>query len=165
VDGITQIGSLYGFEYRVRARYFSVATGIHYGTYAMQAGRGAADVKLNFVEVPLLAGVEVGFKRFGVLVQGGMSLDFLFDSGGRYPTDDARTSAGFPDDAFNTLNYSWMLRPQASYRLNERLSLSAGPLWKVQLGSVAQNGLLKDARASGAGISAGLTWRLDRSTF
>lgn len=73
--------------------------------------------------------------------------------------------AGSPDDAFNTVNYSWMLRPQATYRLNERLSLSAGPMWKAQLGSVAQNGLLKDARASSAGISAGLTWRLDRSAF
>ncbi len=164
-DGATRNGSLYGLEYRVKSRYVSLATGIHYGTYGMQAGQGTADVDLNYVEVPLLAGVVVGFKRFGVLVQGGMSLDFLFDSGGRYPTEGARSGSGFPDDAFNTVNYSWMLRPQATYRLNERLSLSAGPMWKAQLGSVAQNGLLKDARASSAGISAGLTWRLDRSTF
>lgn len=163
--GTMRSGSLYGLEYRVRSKYVSLATGIHYGTYGMQAGEGAAEVKLNYVEVPLLAGVEVGFKRFGALLHGGMSLDFLFDSGGRYPMEGARSGSGFPDDAFNTLSYSWILRPQVAYRLNERLSLSAGPLWKAQLGSVAQTGLLKDARSSSAGFTAGLTWRLDRSTF
>lgn len=165
MDGTINDGSLYGLEYRVRAKYFSVATGIHYGTYGLQAGNGVADVKLNYVEVPVLAGVELGFKRFGLLVQGGMSLDFLFDQGGRYPIDDARTGSGFPDDAFTTMNYSWMLRPQVAYCLDERISLSAGPVWKAQLGSVADQGLLKDARATATGISVGLTWRLDRSTF
>ncbi|MBL7983453.1 MAG: hypothetical protein JNM91_00575, partial [Flavobacteriales bacterium] len=89
--GTMRSGSLYGLEYRVRSKYVSLATGIHYGTYGMQAGEGAAEVKLNYVEVPLLAGVEVGFKRFGALVHGGMSLDFLFDSGGRYPMEGARS--------------------------------------------------------------------------
>ncbi len=160
-----QAGSLFGLEYRVRSRYLSIATGIHYGTYGLKSGQAQAEVKLNYVEVPVLAGIELGFRRFGVLVQGGMSLDFLFDSGGRYPTDDARPGSGFPDDAFTTLNYSWMIRPQVSYQVNEHLSLSAGPVWKTQLSNVAEKGSLKDARAFNTGISAGFTWHLDRSTF
>jgi hypothetical protein len=117
------------------------------------------------VEVPLLAGYHLGFGRFGLLMQGGMSVDLLFNSSGRYPFEGDRTGAGFPDDAFRTVNYSWSLRPLATYHVNEHLSVSAGPLWKAQLGEVAQKGPLDGGRVSSSGVSFGLSWRLERATF
>ena len=160
-----EAGSFFGFEYRVRAKRFSWATGIHYGSYVLKADQGTTDVKLDFVEVPLLAGIELGFGRFGLMMQGGMSVDLLFNTSGRYPLEEDRTNAGFPDDAFRTANFSWLLRPQATYHFSEHLSVSAGPLWKSQLGEVAKEGPLSGARVSSSGVSIGITWRLERSTF
>lgn len=160
-----EAGSRFGLEYRVRAKRLSWATGIHYGSYALQADLGAADVRLGFVEVPLLAGYGLGLGRFGLLLQGGMSVDLLFNSTGRYSVEVDRTSAGFPDDAFSTLNVSWLLRPQVSYQCSEHLGVSMGPLWKAQLGEVAKEGPLEGARVSSTGLSIGLTWRLERTTF
>jgi|GEM_PF-1317169 len=160
-----QAGTLFGLEYRVRAERFLWATGIYYGSYALKADQGAADVLLTFVEVPLLASYELGNRRFRVLMQGGLSMDLLFNSSGSYPVSEARLGAGFPDDAFRTVNCSWLLRPQATYQLDEHLSVSAGPLWKAQLGNVAKEGALDGARVTSSGISFGITWRLDRSTY
>jgi len=156
-------GSLLGLEYRVRSKHLSLSTGVHYSAYAMQADQ--AEVTLNYVELPVLAGVELGCGRFGLLVQGGLSVDFLFNTNGEYALPDQRLGAGFPDDAFSTVNFSWLIRPQALYRVTERLSASAGPIWKTQLENVAERGGLEGARAASTGISIGLTWRLDRSTF
>lgn len=159
-----QAGSLVGMEYRMRAKRFSWATGVYYGTYGLKAGQGA-DVVLNFVEVPLLAGYGIGYGRFGLLMQGGFSVDLLFNSSGRYALGDAGAGAGFPDDAFRRANCSWLLRPQATYQLGEHLTVGAGPLWKAQFGKVANAGALDAARIGASGISFGLSWRLDRSTF
>ncbi|HEY0976116.1 MAG TPA: hypothetical protein VGE21_01490 [Flavobacteriales bacterium] len=156
-------GSLFGLEYRVRSRRLLLSTGVHYGTYMLRAND--ADVRLNYVELPLMAGTEVGHHRFGLLLQAGIGIDLLFNTGGRYPLPDQRLGAGFPDDAFSTLNFSWVLRPQVVYRVNDRVSMSAGPLWKAQLRNVAGDGPLQGAHASSTGLGIGLTWRLDRSTF
>lgn len=160
-----ETGSLFGFEYRVRAKRVAWATGIYYGSYAVKADQGATDVTLDFVEVPLLASYGLSYGRFGLVMQGGMSIDLLFNSNGRYPLEDDRVGAGFPDDAFRTANYSWLLRPQATYHFSEHLSVCAGPLLKAQLGEVAQAGPLDGARVSSSGVSIGITWRLERSTF
>ncbi len=160
-----EAGSLFGLEYRVRVKHLSWATGIYYGSYALKADEGATDVMLNFVEVPMLASYELGMGRFGLMLQGGVSVDLLFNSKGKYPVDNDRVGAGFPDDAFRTLNLSWLLRPQATYQCDERLSVSAGPLWKAQLGAVAKEGSLDGARVTSAGLSIGITWRLEHTTF
>ena len=160
-----EAGSLVGFEYRVHARHFTWATGVYYGSYALKADQGATDVKLEFLEVPLLASVALRKGRFGLLMQGGMSVDLLFNSSGRYPVEGIGTSAGFSDGAFRAVNYSWLLRPQATYQVDEHLSITAGPLWKAQLGEVAKEGALNGAHMSSSGVSVGITWRLERSTF
>ena len=160
-----EAGSLLGFEYRVRAKRFTWATGIHYGSYALKADQGITDIKLEFVEVPLLASVAWRRGRFGLSMQGGMSVDLLFNSSGSYPLEQIRTSAGFPDDVFRAVNCSWLLRPQATYHVDDHLSICAGPLWKAQLGEVAKEGALDGARISSSGVSVGITWRLERSTY
>jgi hypothetical protein len=161
----SEMGSVVGLEYRVRVKRFSWATGIHYGSYALKADGGAADVTLSFVEVPLLASVRLCRGRFGVMVQGGVSMDLLFNASGHYPTDEDRSGTAFPDDAFRTANYAWSLRPQATYQLTERLGVNAGPLWKAQMGEVAKKGPLEGTKVSSSGISIGISWRLDHSTF
>jgi len=161
----TTKGSLFGLEYRVNTKRFSWATGIYYGSYAIEQDQASTDVELSFVEVPLLASYKFGRGRFGVLLQGGLSVDLLFNANGRYPVAADLAGAGFPDQAFNTANYSWILRPQATYHVDERLSLTAGPLWKAQLGHVANEGPLDGANISSSGASFGITWRLERSTF
>lgn len=160
-----QDGSLLGVEYRVRTKRFSWATGIYYERYAIRADEGETDVALAFVEIPVLASLKVGRGRFGLLAQGGISLDLLFNSNGRYPVTTDRTSAGFPEEAFSAANISWLLRPQALYQINERLSVGVGPLWKAQLGRVASNGPLDGAHIASTGVSVGLTWRLERTTY
>lgn len=160
----TEPGSLVGLEYRVRSGRISWATGIRYGSYTLKADQGATDVTLSFVELPLLAIVQQGWGRFGASVQGGLSVDLLFNASGRYPLGD-RSVTVFPESAFRTANFSWSLRPQAIYRVNEHLSVSAGPLWKAQIGEVAKEGPLDGAKISSAGLSIGVTWRLERSTF
>lgn len=160
-----QDGSLLGVEYRVRTKRFSWATGIYYGRYAIRADEGETDVALAFVEIPVLASLKVGRGRFGLLAQGGVSLDLLFNSNGQYPVTTDRTSAGFPEEAFIAANISWLLRPQALYQIDERLSVGVGPLWKAQLGRVASNGPLDGAHIASSGVSFGLTWRLERTTF
>lgn len=158
-------GSVVGLEYRVRVKRFAWATGIHYGSYALTADHGATDVKLNFVEVPLLASVQLNRGRFGVAMQGGLSMDLLFNSRGRYQVGGDLSGAALPDDAFRTVNCSWSLRPQAIYHVSEHLSVNAGPLWKGQLSEVANTGPLEGARMNSSGIAIGITWRLERSTF
>jgi hypothetical protein len=160
-----QNGLLLGVEYRVRTKRFSWATGIYYGSYAIKADEGSADVSLAFVEVPVLASLKVGRGRFGLLAQGGISVDLLFNSNGRYPVTADRTSAGFPEEAFSAANISWLLRPQALYHVDERLSVGVGPLWKAQLSPVANDGALDGARILSSGVSFGLTWRLERTTY
>lgn len=160
-----QNGLLLGVEYRVRTKRFSWATGIYYGSYAIKADEGAADVSLAFVEIPVLASLKVGRGRFGLLAQGGISVDLLFNSNGRYPVTADRTSAGFPEEAFSAANVSWLLRPQALYHVDERLSVGVGPLWKAQLSPVATDGPLDGARILSSGVSFGLTWRLERTTY
>lgn len=167
-DGVNwgpEMGSLFGFEYRVRVKRFTWSTGILYGSYAIRMDQGDTDVRLGFVEIPLLGSYKLLRGRFGVVLQGGLTADLLFNSSGRYPVEQDRRSVGFPEDAFRTANYSWLLRPQATYNLNEHLTISAGPLWKAQLGEVAQTGPLDGARISSSGISIGLSWRLERTTF
>jgi len=160
-----QNGSLLGLEYRVRTKRFSWATGIHYGRYVLKADQGEADVSLTFVELPLLASLKFGRGRFGLLAQGGISLDLLFNSNGRYPVTGDRTSAGFPEEAFQAMNVSWSLRPQALYHVDERLSVGVGPIWKAQLGSMANDGPLEGAHITASGLSFGVTWRLDGTTY
>jgi hypothetical protein len=158
-------GSLLGFEYRVRIKRFAWSTGVFYGTYASKVDQAATDVQLSFVEIPLLASVRSSKGRFGLLLQGGLSFDLLFNAKGRYPVEEDHTTVGFPDDAFQTVNLSCLLRPQAAYAVNEYLSVSAGPLWKAQLGGMAMKGPLDGARMSSAGFTFGISWRLERSTF
>ena len=160
-----QNGLLLGLEYRVRTKRFSWATGIHYGRYVLKADQGVTDVSLTFVELPLLASLKFGRGRFGLLAQGGISLDLLFNSTGQYPVTGDRTSAGFPEEAFQAMNVSWSLRPQALYHADERFSVAVGPLWKAQLGSVANNGPLEGAHITASGLSFGVNWRLDGSTY
>ncbi|MBL7944981.1 MAG: hypothetical protein JNN32_02885 [Flavobacteriales bacterium] len=160
-----EMGSLFGFEYRVRVKRFTWSTGILYGNYAIRTDQGEADLQLGFVEIPLLGSYKLMRGRFGVLLQGGLTADLLFSSTGRYPAEEDRRSVGFPEDSFRTTNYSWLMRPQAVYNLDEHLSISAGPLWKAQLGEVAQEGPLDGARISSTGITIGLSWRLERATF
>lgn len=160
-----EAGSRFGLEYRVRSKRFVWATGVHYGSYALKADAGAIDVKLNFVEVPVSASYQVSRGRFGFAIQGGLSVDLLFNSRGRYPVEGDRSGTAFPDDAFHTANLSWCLRPQLSYHVNEHLSVNAGPLWKAQLSDVAKSGPLEDARISSSGIAIGITWSLDHTTF
>jgi hypothetical protein len=160
-----QHGSLLGVEYRVRTKRFSWATGIYYGRYAIRADEGQTDLALAFVEIPVLASLKVGRGRFGLLAQGGISLDLLFNSNGRYPVTIDRTSAGFPEEVFSAANISWLLRPQALYQIDERLSVCVGPLWKAQLGRVASDGPLNGAHIASTGVSVGLTWRLERTTY
>ena len=160
-----QNGLLLGVEYHVRIKRFSWATGIYYGSYAIKADQGAADVSLAFVEIPVLASLKVGRGRFGILAQGGISVDLLFNSNGRYPVTADRTSAGFPEEAFSAANLSWLLRPMALYHVDERLSVGLGPLWKAQLSPVANDGPLDGARILSSGVSFGLTWRLERTTY
>lgn len=160
-----EAGSIVGLEYRVRSKRLSWATGIHYGSYALKADQGATDVKLSYVELPLLASVRLGRGRFGALVQGGLSVDLLFNSSGRYPVGEDRSSTGFPDGAFRTANCSWSFRPQAVFHVTEYLSVNAGPLWKAQFGKVAEVGPLDHAKISSSGLTIGITWRLDRATF
>lgn len=157
-------GSIIGLEYRLRSGRISWATGVRYGSYTLKADEGATDVTLSFVEVPLLATVQQGWGRFGASVQGGPSVDLLFNASGRYPLGD-RSVTVFPESAFRTVNFSWSLRPQAIYRVNEHLSVSAGPLWKAQIGEVAKEGPLDGAKISSTGLTIGITWRLERSTF
>ncbi len=159
-----EAGSLVGLEYRVRSGRISWATGVRYGSYTLTADQGATDVTLSFVELPLLAIVQQGWGRFGASIQGGLSVDLLFNASGRYPLGD-RAANVFPEGAFRTANCSWSLRPQAIYRLNEHLSVNAGPLWKAQIGEVAKEGALDGAKVSSAGLAIGVTWRLERSTF
>lgn len=160
-----QNGLLFGVEYRVRTKRFSWATGIYYGSYAVKADQGETDVSLAYVELPLLASYKLGRGRFGIQVQGGISIDLLFNANGRYQPADNVLGAGFPEEAFQTTNFSLLFRPQAMYQMNERLSLMAGPLWKTQLGSVANDGPLDGAHIVSSGISFGLTWRLERTTY
>lgn len=160
-----EMGSLFGFEYRVRVKRFTWSTGILYGSYAIRMDQSDTDVRLGFVEIPLLGSFKLLRGRFGVVLQGGFTADLLFNSSGRYPVEEDRRSVGFPEGAFRTANYSWLLRPQATYDLDEHLTISAGPLWKAQLGEVAQTGPLDGARISSSGISIGLSWRLERTTF
>lgn len=160
-----ELGSLFGFEYRVRVKRFTWSTGILYGSYAVRTDQGETELQLGFVEIPLLGSYKLLRGRFGVVLQGGLTADLLFNSSGRYPVEEDRRSVGFPEDAFRTANYSWLLRPQATYNLDEHLTISAGPLWKAQLGEVAQQGPLDGAHFSSSGISIGLSWRLERTTF
>lgn len=160
-----EAGSLFGLEYRMRAKRFVWATGIHYGSYTLKADGGATDVKLNFVEVPLLGSFQLSRGRFGLALQGGVSVDLLFNSRGRYRVEGDRNGSAFPDDAFRTANLSLLLRPQVNYHVNEHLSVNGGPLWKTQLGDVAKAGPLEGARVSSTGVAIGITWRLDHSTF
>ncbi|MBL7953019.1 MAG: PorT family protein [Flavobacteriales bacterium] len=160
-----ETGSLFGLEYRIRAKRFVWATGIHYGSYALKADQGTTDVKLNFVEVPVLAGYRFSQGRLGFLVQGGVSVDLLFNARGQYRIEGDRAGSAFPDDAFHTTNLSLQLRPQASYQVNEYLSVNAGPLWKAQMSGVAKEGPLDGARMSSSGVSLGLSWQLERTTY
>lgn len=160
-----EMGSLVGLDYRVRTKRFSWATGIHYGSYAIKGDQGATDVKLNVVEVPLLASYQLSRRRFAVALQGGLSMDLLFNSRGRYRVEGNGSGAAFPDDAFRTVNWSWLLRPQVTYHVADRLSVNAGPLWKAQISEVANAGPLAGAHVSSSGMTIGITWRLDRSTF
>lgn len=160
-----EAGSLVGLEYRVRVKRFSWATGIHYGSYGLKADGGAAAVKLSFVEVPVLASVRLGRGRFGVLVQGGLSMDLLFNARGRYPAGEDQAGTAFPDEAFRTANYSWSLCPRATYQVSERLSVNAGPLWKSQIAEVAKTGPLDGTTIHSSGISVGISWRLEHATF
>lgn len=166
----TAPSSLFGLEYRVRKHHLSLATGIHYGTYSLGLGGTRSDatdvdVRLDYVEVPLLVGYELGMGRVGMLVQGGVSLDFLFNAAGSYPSATSSMGSGIPDEAFSTLNYSCLLRPQVTYNVTELLSVNAGPMWKQQLTGVANEGPLDGARARSFGVSFGVRWHLTRTTF
>lgn len=161
----SEAGSLFGLEYRMRAKRFVWATGVHYGSYALKTDGDVADVKLNFVEVPVLASYQVSRGRLGLAMQGGIGVDLLFNSRGRYRVEGDAVGSAFPDEAFRTANLSVLLRPQVNYHVNEHLSVNAGPLWKFQLGEVAKVGPLEEARINSTGIAIGITWRLDHATF
>ncbi len=162
-------GSLFGFEYRVKAKALSGATGIHYGTYAFNmpstVDTAACNVRLEYVEVPLLAGYEVGFGRLGVMMQGGVSCNFYFNGTGRYGARPEQGGSLIADEHFRTVNFALLLRPLCTYRITEQLGIAAGPVWSRQLSGIALDGPLTGARAQSFGASVGITWRLERSTF
>ena len=151
----------------MRRRHLSVATGVQYGSYALRsAGDGANDeVDLEYMQVPLLAGYELGFGRLGLLVQGGLSCDFFFGASGRYGSSHERSPATIEDAAFRSVNVSMVVRPQMIYRATDRIGLVAGLVWSEQLSGLALEGALDGARMRSVGASFGLVWRLERATY
>jgi hypothetical protein len=161
----TEAGSVVGLEYRVRLKRITWSTGLHFGTYGVNDDQGGIDVRLSYVQVPVLGGIELGRGRFGALIEGGVGVDLLFSSKGTYPLEQADPSDVLPDDVFRSMNLSWILRPQAAYRFTDVISIGVGPLLQGQLLGTAREGGLSDARISAAGVSIGLNWRLTRHTY
>ena len=159
--------SVFGIEYRVRKRALSLATGMHYGSYGLNgSGASGSDrVRLEYLQIPLLAGYEVGIRRFGLLVQGGLSCDFFFSASGRYGPLVENSAATIEDESFRTVNVQAILRPQVFYRATERIGIFVGPTWTRQLSSVAVTGPLAEARTTSTGAAFGLIWKLERSTY
>lgn len=159
--------SAFGIEYRVRKRALSLATGMHYGSYGLNgSGASGSDrVRLEYLQIPLLVGYELGLRRFGLLVQGGVSCDLFFSASGRYGPLVENTAATIEDESFRTVNVQAILRPQVFYRATERIGIFAGPTWTRQLSTVAVTGPLDEARTTSTGASFGLIWKLERSTY
>jgi hypothetical protein len=159
--------SVFGIEYRVRKQALSLATGMHYGSYGLNgSGASGSDrVRLEYLQIPLLVGYEVGLRRFGLLVQGGVSCDFFFSASGRYGPLVENSAATIEDESFRTVNVQAILRPQVFYRATERIGIFAGPTWTRQLSSVAVTGPLAEARTTSTGAAFGLIWKLERSTY
>lgn len=162
--------SLYGLEYATRFKRFTLATGVHYGSYGVafheaEHAPGASTLRLEYVEVPLLVGYKFGHRRLAVSLQAGLCLDMLFSASGRYQTDANGPQRVIPDDVLRNTNYAVLLRPRLSYQATDLLSLQLGPLFKQQLASVALQGPLADARTQSAGVCFGATWNLQRSAF
>ena len=159
--------SVFGIEYRVRKQALSLATGMHYGSYGLNgSGASGSDrVRLEYLQIPLLVGYELGLRRFGLLIQGGASCDFFFSASGRYGPLVENSAATIEDESFSTVNVQAILRPQVFYRATERIGIFVGPTWTRQLSSVAVTGPLAEARTTSTGAAFGLIWKLERSTY
>jgi len=167
---ITGSGTLLGLEYRMRKKQWSIATGIHWNDFEVDAsnvldGVDAGDVTLSYLEVPILAGYEIGVGRIGVALQAGVSLGLLFNASGNYLPESSLTITAVPDEAFRTTNYAVLLRPQLSYQVNELVRITTGPFWKRQMSEVATLGPLNDVPLNDLGISLGVVWKLRRTSF
>jgi hypothetical protein len=163
-------GSFFGFEYRVKHKRFSVSTGFHYTAYRLNSPaatnlEGPFASRVEYIGVPLLMGVEKRIHRFGVLLQGGVELNFLFHAAGTYGNLSAQQGASLADKQFSPIVVSALVRPQLTYQATEYLGVSAGPVWVQQLTTLAREGPLGDQRAQSFGLGAGLVWHLRRSTF
>lgn len=160
-------GSWFGIEYRMKTKHFSAATGIHYGSYTFSTDPAinTCDVRLDYMQVPLLAGYERSLGRWGVLAQAGITCDLFFQATGRYGAKAENATRTIDDSSFRTVNMQVLLRPQLMYRVNEQLGFVAGPVWSQQLSTLASAGPLAGARTTNTGLAFGLTWRLARSTY
>lgn len=158
---------LFGIEYRIKTGRLSAATGVHYATYGLNT-TGVLDpcqVRLTYMQVPLLVGYEMSFRRWSLLAQAGITCDLFFAASGSYGASAENGPRTIADESFRTVNFQLMLRPQITYRVSEQLGVVAGPLWQRQLSDVAVSGPLQGSTASSAGASFGLIWRLARTTY
>lgn len=160
-------GNWFGIEYRIKAKHFSAATGMHYGSYTFSTDPtvSTCEVRLDYMQVPVLAGYERSLGRWGVLAQAGITCDLFFQSSGRYGALAEHTPRTIDDGSFRTVNMQVLVRPQLLYRVNEQLGLVTGPVWSQHLATLATTGPLAGARATSTGVAFGLTWRLARSTY
>lgn len=171
-DGVRSAspGSTFALEYRMRKKRWSVVTGVHLTTFniqraAQQAGAAEANVRINYLDLPLLVGYEQPLGRWGLGLQTGLAARFLFNAAGSYPGEADGLAGVLPDGLLSTVGAEWLVRPHVRFGVLPNLSVCAGPQWQASLTSLSEQGLFANGRAHQVGLQAGFIWRLGRNTY
>jgi hypothetical protein len=132
-----------------------------YDTATTERVRAARDfdVRLSFVELPVLLDAHIVQGRWSFGVRGGPSIGLLTARSGSLPTENDETDAYLRDATVRQWSVGWSARVYARYRFNSAWSVGLEPMARGQLID-AINGPVITRRSNAYGALLSLSYQL-----